>query len=139
MEEDILNYSPTVMFRGTPCMIMPGSQHYPWNRYRINNVEEIVVFLVFKVFMSDKSFMFFCSRNEEKTQLKILSFPTTCSWFVRILSLENKYFLPRLEIINIKWIMQTNCQLKAFLMKINPTTLISKRLKVNCCKLYTPL
>ena len=21
MEEDILNYSPTVMFRGTPCML----------------------------------------------------------------------------------------------------------------------
>ena len=22
MEEDILNYSPTVMFRGTPCILM---------------------------------------------------------------------------------------------------------------------
>jgi len=24
MEEDILNYSPTVMFRGTPCMFQQG-------------------------------------------------------------------------------------------------------------------
>ena len=27
MEEDILNYSPTVMFRGTPCNSKPKSQH----------------------------------------------------------------------------------------------------------------
>ena len=28
MEEDIQNYSPTVMFRGTPCMLHGRSLHF---------------------------------------------------------------------------------------------------------------
>jgi len=28
MEKDILNYSPTVMFRGTPCMVLATDIQY---------------------------------------------------------------------------------------------------------------
>ena len=30
MKEDILNYSPTVMFRGTPCNLH-GNVRHPWS------------------------------------------------------------------------------------------------------------
>ena len=32
MEEDILNYSPTVMFRGTPCIKKKNLLKEAWNR-----------------------------------------------------------------------------------------------------------
>ena len=34
-------------------MAIPDSQQYPWNLYLIDYVEDIVVFLGFKVFSSD--------------------------------------------------------------------------------------
>ena len=49
---------------------MPDSQLYPRNLYLINNGEDIVVFLGFKVFNSDNSYVTFV----EKPQLKIISF-----------------------------------------------------------------
>ena len=39
-------------------MAIPGSQRYPWHIYRINNVEDIVVFLGLKVLNSDHSICF---------------------------------------------------------------------------------
>ena len=36
-------------------MAIPDSQRYPWNRYLINNMEDIVVFLSLKVFNFDNS------------------------------------------------------------------------------------
>ena len=58
---------------------MPDSQLYPRNLYLINNGEDIVVFLGFKVFNSDNSYRFSCTSNTqvtfvEKPQLKIISF-----------------------------------------------------------------
>ena len=44
-------------------MTMPDPQQYPWNFYLIDNVEDIVVSLGLKVFKSDHSIMFSCSRN----------------------------------------------------------------------------
>ena len=56
-------------------MAMPDSQKYPWNLYLINNVDDIVVFLVFLFLNTGNSYMFSGSRNvfvplEEKPQLK---------------------------------------------------------------------
>ena len=45
-------------------MEMPDSQRCPWNLYLISNVKDIVVFLGLKVFISDSSCMFSCSRNQ---------------------------------------------------------------------------
>ena len=59
---------------------MTDLQWYPWNLYLIHNVENIVVFLDLKVFISDNSYMFSCGRNarnffcRETAQLKIISF-----------------------------------------------------------------
>ena len=47
--------------------------HYNKNLYMINNAEDIVVFQ-FKMFISDHYFMFSCSRNVKKPQLKIIVF-----------------------------------------------------------------
>ena len=61
-------------------MAMINSQQYPWKLYLINNVENIVVFLDWKVCISDIiTVYFFCRRNPpvqivEKPQLKIISF-----------------------------------------------------------------
>ena len=50
---------------------MLDSKRYPLNLYLINNVEQIVVFLVLKVFDSDISYMFSCSRSAQVTFVKI--------------------------------------------------------------------
>ena len=41
MEEDILNYLPTVMFRGTPCMSIFQLTMAPfaWSSMNVNNFE----------------------------------------------------------------------------------------------------
>ena len=44
-------------------MTMNDSQRYPWHPYRINNVEDIFVFLFLKVFDSDNCYIFSCSRT----------------------------------------------------------------------------
>ena len=44
-------------------MTMNDSQQYPWKLYRINNVEDIFVFLFLKVFNSDNSYIFSRSRT----------------------------------------------------------------------------
>ena len=44
-------------------MTMNDSQRYPWHLYRINNVEDIFVFLFLKVFDSDNCYIFSCSRT----------------------------------------------------------------------------
>ena len=40
-------------------MAIPDSQQYPWNLYLIYDVEDIIVFLVKKVWNSDNSWLFF--------------------------------------------------------------------------------
>ena len=44
-------------------MAMSDSQRYPWNRYLINNAEDIVVFLGLKMFHSKNFSMFSCSKK----------------------------------------------------------------------------
>ena len=44
---------------------MTDSQMYPWNFNLINNVEDIVIILGFKVFCSKPFFMFSSIRNVE--------------------------------------------------------------------------
>ena len=41
-------------------MVMPNSQRYPWTLYRINSVEDIVVFLGLKSVNSDNYYMLSC-------------------------------------------------------------------------------
>ena len=52
-------------------MAMSDSQRYPRNLYLINDVEDIVVFLNVKVFISGNSVMFSCRRNKQVTVNKI--------------------------------------------------------------------
>ena len=56
-------------------------------RYLLNNKEDIVFFLCLKVFNSDYSCLFSCSRNVEitftgKPQLKKISFQTFKQWYL---------------------------------------------------------
>jgi len=46
-------------------MAMPDSQRYPYNLYLINNAKDIDVVLGLKVFNSDISCMFSCSKNTQ--------------------------------------------------------------------------
>ena len=40
MEEDILNYLPTVMFRGTPCILTPQKKAEHYNFYSKVNLRK---------------------------------------------------------------------------------------------------
>ena len=61
-------------------MAMFDSLQYPWNLYLIKYVKDIVVFLGFKVLISDSSFIFSAVQMRKsllkKPQLKIISFQT---------------------------------------------------------------
>ena len=68
-------------FKGTVSKILSDppwntgtdSQQYLWNPYLINNVFDIVIFPNLKLFLSDNSCIFSCSRNAQ-VSLKIILF-----------------------------------------------------------------
>ena len=83
---------------------MSDSQRYPWNRYLINNAEDIVVFLGLKVFHSKNSSMFSCSKKAqvtfvEKSQLKIISLQNHKHSYL-IHTWSDKTFNPTLSSLN---------------------------------------
>ena len=55
-------------------LAMPDLQRYPWNLYLISNVEDIVVFLGLKVFISDNFYMpLLWGTTVENRQFKVVN------------------------------------------------------------------
>ena len=55
MEEDILNYLPTVMFRGTPCMsiVQITMAPFAWSSMNVNNFENSLFSIAWFLYKSD--------------------------------------------------------------------------------------
>jgi len=97
---------------------MPDSQRYPWNHYIVTSLEDIVVFPGLKVFNSDNSCMFFCSRNAQVTSVNN---PNENNQFSKIVSIDIQFILDQTKLLFVPlWIVFLE-SLHRGSLKIKPT------------------